>query len=192
MPILIDGHNLIGQMTDLSLSDPHDEDKLIHKLRAVAERTGKRMTVVFDPNPHDDTPRVGHGRSQTGNLTIMYTPHGNKADDIIRHMVGGVKDRQGLLVVTSDAAVAAFTRQCGVRVQSSRDFIRWMDAQMAGKHSPDSKPVGSSQEITNWADVFKEPPPDPNQKKSKAAKRKEKRVKADQLADQIKKIRPLF
>src|SRR5689334_18162465 len=98
MPLLIDGHNLIGQMHDLSLSDPNDEDKLIARLQALVDRVKKRMTVVFDPNPLDNTPRIGHGKSQHGALSVIYAPPGRKADDIIRTLVGDTKDRQGLTV----------------------------------------------------------------------------------------------
>ena len=48
MPILIDGHNLIGRLPDLRLDDPDDEAKLVLRLRAYAARTRKRITVVFD------------------------------------------------------------------------------------------------------------------------------------------------
>jgi len=71
----------------LSLSDPDDESKLVSRLMALAERTHKRLTVVFDPNPLDKTPSIGHGRSQHGNVTVLFAPSGSKADDVIRHMV---------------------------------------------------------------------------------------------------------
>ena len=193
MPYLVDGHNLIGQMHDLSLSDPNDEDKLIARLRSLTERIQKRITVVFDPNPHDNTPPIGHGKSQHGLLTVIYANPGRKADDVIRHIVGDVKDKQGLTVITSDAAVADFTRRCGVRVQSSPDFLRWMNAQMAGKPKTDSKPIGSAKEVLNWADVFQEPAPSPDDYKPKYKPPEKKgKKRSEQLKNQIKKTRPLF
>ena len=48
MPLLIDGHNLIGRLPDLRLDDPQDEAKLVARLRVYHARTGKRVTVVFD------------------------------------------------------------------------------------------------------------------------------------------------
>jgi predicted RNA-binding protein with PIN domain len=196
MPLLIDGHNLIGQMRDLSLSDPHDEDKLIARLRSVAERTQKRITVVFDPNPADTTPRIGHGKSQHGNLTVVFAAPGRKADDLIRLHVGEAKDKQGLIVVTSDAAVADFTRRCGIRVQSSGDFIQWMDAQLNTKarHDANTKPLGSAREVMNWADVFKEPAPQPGkgQKKPPVPPLPKGKKRSEQLKQQVKKSKPLF
>jgi len=49
MPILIDGHNLIGRMPVLSLADPDDERQLVTLLLAYRARTKKAVTVVFDP-----------------------------------------------------------------------------------------------------------------------------------------------
>ena len=193
MPYLVDGHNLIGQMHDLSLSDPNDEEKLIVRLRSLTERIQKRITVVFDPNPNDITPPIGHGKSQYGLLTVIYANPGRKADDVIRYIVGDVKDKQALTVITSDAAVANFTRQCGVRVQSSPDFIRWMNGQMSAKPKADAKPIGSSKEVVNWSDVFKDPDPSPNDYKPKIKPpEKPGQKRSEQLKKQINKKRPLF
>ncbi len=193
MPFLVDGHNLIGQMKGLSLSDPHDEEKLTAILHALAERLHKRITVVFDPNPFDTTPPIGHGRSQHGALTVIYAQPGHQADDIIRTLVGEVRDKQGLTVITSDAAVADFTRRCGVRVQSSRDFIRWMDGLNSRGRQENTKPLSDTREVVNWADVFKEPTPDPQEyrPKVKTIEKKGKR-RSDQLKAQVKNIKPLF
>ena len=49
MPILIDGHNLIGRLPAISLQDPDDEEKLARMLSSYRARTGKSITVVFDP-----------------------------------------------------------------------------------------------------------------------------------------------
>jgi predicted RNA-binding protein with PIN domain len=193
MPYLVDGHNLIGQMHDLSLSDPNDEEKLIVRLRSLTERIQKRITVVFDPNPNDITPPIGHGNSQYGLLTVIYANPGRKADDVIRYIVGDVKDKQALTVITSDAAVANFTRQCGVRVQSSTDFIRWMSTQMSAKPKADAKPIGSSKEVVNWSDVFKDPDPSPNDYKPKIKPpEKPGQKRSEQLKKQTGKKRPLF
>jgi len=124
MPLLIDGHNLIGQLPDLSLSDPNDEAKLIARLKAYVARTARQITVVFDPAPGSDLPSFGHHKDREGKLEVIYAAPGYKADDVIREIVGQAKDRQGLIVVTADGALAHFTRQCGVRVQPPGEFAR--------------------------------------------------------------------
>lgn len=193
MPFLIDGHNLIGQMPELSLSDPRDEDKLMARLRLFAERAGKRITVVFDPSPSDTTPRIGQGRVRLGNLTALYALPGSKADDVIRSMIGEIRDKQGWIVVTSDAAVAGFARATGIRVESCAVFLRRMGEALADKPAGE-KPQAGAREIDNWADVFKEPEPSPQDKpvapivKPRPARKKKK---SEMLAEQLRNVRPL-
>lgn len=193
MPFLIDGHNLIGQMPDLSLSDPHDEDKLIARLRLFAERANKRVTVVFDPNPADTTPRIGPGRAGLGNLTVLYALPGSKADDVIRNMVGEIRDRQGWIVVTSDAAVAGFTRATGIRVESCPAFLKRLRDALSERPAGE-KPQAGAREIDNWADVFKEPQPSADHKPvappSKPPLPKKKK-KSEILAEKLRNVRPL-
>lgn len=49
MPLLVDGHNLIGQMPGLKLSDEDDEGELVMLLRrySTAKRS-RQVVVVFD------------------------------------------------------------------------------------------------------------------------------------------------
>jgi uncharacterized protein len=158
MPLLIDGHNLIGQSRDLKLSDPHDEAKLIQRLKRYALKTQKQITVIFDRNPHDDSSTLWDAREDHGKVVARWAPHGKKADDVIRTLVGDEKDRRGLNVVTSDGAVASFVRACGVRVQSSGEFYKEMQNALGEKFDPDAKPLRSSKnEIDEWLSVFKEP-----------------------------------
>jgi predicted RNA-binding protein with PIN domain len=48
MPILIDGHNLIGKMSSISLADPEDEDKLVRVLARRLHSQRHKTIVVFD------------------------------------------------------------------------------------------------------------------------------------------------
>ena len=159
MPLLIDGHNLIGQMPDLKLSDPHDEAKLIQRLRTYGLLERKQITVVFDPNPFDNTPRLYPEVQQHGACKVIWAMPGQKADDIIRHMVSTVRDKKGLIVITSDNAVAKFARATGLKVQSSQDFAKQMNAQVAERvfADADAKPSPTRKEVREWSEVFKEP-----------------------------------
>ena len=159
MALLIDGHNLIGQMQDLSLADPDDEAKLIKQLRTFGLLARKQITVIFDPSPHDTTTRLYNDIQHYDSVKVIYAMPGQKADDLIRNLVGKVRDKQGTLVITSDNAVAKFTRVCGVKVLSSPDFIKQMKSQLAERIFTDAKPSPTRKENKEWAEVFKEPPP---------------------------------
>jgi uncharacterized protein len=157
MPLLIDGHNVIGQAPDLSLSDPHDEAKLIAKLKRYAEKVQKRVVVIFDPSPHA-VESLWDDKQEHGRVVARWAPAGRKADDVIRALVPETKDRRGLLVVTSDSAVASFVRQCGVRVQASAEFYKELNSALGDAQPEAAKPVASTRsEIDEWLTVFKEP-----------------------------------
>ena len=88
MPILIDGHNLIGRIPSLSLQDPHDEEKLVSLLKSYRARTGKALTVVFDPG---DGPSLSERRKQ-GGVEIIFAPSGSNADSVIIRRVRRSRD----------------------------------------------------------------------------------------------------
>ncbi len=185
MPLLIDGHNLIGQSRDLHLSDPNDESKLLQRLVRFSAKTDRRIHVIFDPNPHDDTPSLWDSTVDHGKVTAQWAPRGKKADDVIRAIVGDAQDRRGLIVVTSDGAVASFVRACGVRVQTSAEFSRELESTLGEKRDPDAKPAGSSKnEIDEWLAIFKEPEPARSKniplpfkdEKTEAEKKRERRM----------------
>lgn len=181
MPLLIDGHNLIGKMSDLKLSDPDDEDKLIARLKKYTAKTKKRVTVVFDPPRQSEWFAWSDDRYEQPNLEIIFATMGRKADDVIRERIPRVKDKQGLIVVTSDAAVANFARQCGVKnVRSSESFAEELRQELKPP-APSGKPGITQADLDEWLKIFPEPkaqtkppaPPKPDPKKSKSERRME-------------------
>jgi len=189
MPLLIDGHNLIGQMQDLKLSDPNDEAKLIKRLRTYALMERKQITVVFDPNPHDTTPRLYPEIQEHGACKVIYAMPGQKADDIIRQMVNNARDKKGLIVITSDNAVAKHARVSGIKVQSSPDFAKQMNAQLAERvfAEADAKPSPTRKENREWAEVFKDPEPSKPAPKPAAPAISPAEQKRLRRAEQLKK-----
>ncbi len=148
----------------MSLADPNDELKLVRKLQTYAELVQKRIVVIFDPNPHDTTPVIARQRNQHGAyLTAIFAEPGTSADRLIRDKVSETKDRQGLMVVTSDNEVASFARQSGIRVQPSSDFAKVLieKTEVRSAARPDAKPTPTRADVKAWSEVFTEPPPPP-------------------------------
>lgn len=148
MPILIDGHNLIGQMSTLSLQDPHDEEKLVTLLRSYRARTGKAITVVFDPGAGllAQTQRIG-------GIEVVFASPGSTADAVIARRIRVSRNPPGWLVVTSDRQLAGMVSRQGARVQSSAAFAAQLD--QPGEAPPEwrEKPP-SSDEVEAWLSLF--------------------------------------
>jgi predicted RNA-binding protein with PIN domain len=148
MPYLIDGHNLIGQTPGLSLSDPDDERKLVELLRMFLVRTGKKGTVIFDQGQPG-------GATNWSNivLEVVFARAPRSADDMIAQRLARDQNRRGLVVVSSDQAVARAARAAHARVQTSTEFAREMV-----RHPPASqKKEGglSEDEVLAWEEEFK-------------------------------------
>ncbi len=124
MPYLIDGHNLIGQMPGLSLADPDDERKLVVLLRTFLMRTRKKGTVFFDNGQPG-----GSGSWSNSVLEVVFVRPSRSADDLIRQRLGTAKNPGGLIVVSSDQAVAQAAQAAHARVQGSAEFARKMARQ---------------------------------------------------------------
>ena len=94
MPLLIDGHNLIGRLPDLDLDDPDDEAKLVARLRAYCIRARKHATVIFDRG-------LPGGRSRElsgGGVETVFASAGRTADSILRGRIHRTRDPRGLTV----------------------------------------------------------------------------------------------
>ncbi len=88
-----------------------DRDELVDALASFVALHGARGVVVFD----------GAGAERTiGLLTVRYAPH---ADDVLERLAAEHRDREEVLVVTSDAAVRGTAGQ-SVRKEGSRAFLR--------------------------------------------------------------------
>jgi predicted RNA-binding protein with PIN domain len=147
VPILIDGHNLIGRLAMLSLQDADDEEKLVRLLRSYQARTGKAITVVFDPGD-----QFALSRSvRFGAMEIRFAPHGSSADAVIVRRVRSSRDPQGWLVITSDQELAETVMQQGARVQSAEAFALELEP-----HEPSDwkdAPL-SPEEVEAWLGLF--------------------------------------
>ena len=148
MPLLIDGHNLIGRLPDLRLDDPDDEAKLVARLRTFRARTGKRVTVVFDRG-------LPGGRSQAlsgGGVEVVFASAGHTADGILCERVRRARDPRGLTVVTSDHQVVAVAQARGAGVIRSEEFVAHLRAPRIDEAEDDVHL--SAGEIEEWLRVF--------------------------------------
>ncbi len=118
MTILVDGHNLIGQMAGLRLDDPDDEEKLMTRLRAYRARTGQPIVVYFDAGMAYQSP----ARRSNGGISIRWAGTGRRADDLIARDVSRHPNPRELTVVTSDRALQTKVRLGGAQVVDAAAF----------------------------------------------------------------------
>jgi uncharacterized protein len=117
MIYLIDGHNLIGQLPDISLNDPNDEALLTQKLNGFAARTGKRCVVVFDHGLPG-----GSSRMSTRAVQVVFASQRSTADRVMMERINKIPDPRDWVVVSSDADVRNTAHRRGMPTMSSGDF----------------------------------------------------------------------
>lgn len=119
MSYLIDGHNLIGQLDDISISDPDDEAKLVLKLRGFCARERTKVVVIFDQG-------LPSGVSQMSNqvVEVRFAPYRSTADEMLIGRIERAADPTNWTVVSSDQRVLACAQQHKMRVLRSHEFAR--------------------------------------------------------------------
>ncbi len=151
MPILIDGHNLIGKLPDIHLDDPDDEAKLVVRLRTYCARTNKRVTVVFDHGLPGGPSRELSG----GGVKAIFAVAGRTADGILCERIRRARDPRGLTVVTSDHQVIAAAQARGARVVRSEEFAAQLNTPRAVETIETERDVSlSADEVEEWLQLF--------------------------------------
>lgn len=149
MPILIDGHNLIGRMPALSLADPDDERQLVMLLLAYSSRARKPVTVVFDPGGAFALSET----RQCGRVEVVFAPHGSSADEVIVRRVRRSREPAGITVVTSDRELGNQAHRYGAKVKSAEDFAAEVSAAAESGSENLDTPL-SAAELEAWLTLF--------------------------------------
>jgi hypothetical protein len=149
MPLLIDGHNLIGCIPDLRLNDPDDEAELVRRVRRYCWRHRRRATIVFDAGlPGGPAPHLSGGPVQ-----VIFAPVGSDADAILLRRIRSAQDPRGLVVVSSDGTVRRAAREQGARVVPSEDFAVGLTATPTAAGPEPEKPGGVG-DLEEWLRLF--------------------------------------
>ncbi len=165
MPYLIDGHNVIGQLADISLDDPHDEMKLVQKLVSFSARVKSKITVVFDKG-------IPASRQQWSSMVeVVFANHWSNADRVMIERIRVTKDSHYWTVVSSDRYVLDAARQYRMKTMRSAEFATvlsqkhgqinkqpWkMDSQSEDGDKTGNEHV-SPEDVRYWLSVFNETP----------------------------------
>jgi len=150
MPLLIDGHNLIGHLPTIDLSDPEDERRLIEALLAYCRRTRRKATVFFDRGT------LGPGElPPLANLTVRFVRPPSSADAAIRARLASLGGAaRNWTLVSSDRAVQAAARRAGARVVSAADFSLELRDPGNAEESPEKPDSLAPEEVDRWLRLF--------------------------------------
>lgn len=152
MPYLIDGHNLIARLPDISLDDPNDEAKLVTRLRGFVAGGGKRCTVVFDGG-------LPGGQSSMSNMAVRVVfaaaQHSN-ADAVIKRLMQRVPDAGNWTVVSSDHDILNAARSQGMRQLTAGEFAQLLRSSGREEETRGEEvhPTVTTEEIDELFDAF--------------------------------------
>jgi uncharacterized protein len=164
--LLVDGHNLIGQLQDLSLDDPYDEAKLTRAIRSYCMRAQTKAIIIFD----NGLPGGVSRELSSSDVTVIFAAPRTSADHLImrraRDMLG-----PSLVLVTSDRRIVRLAYAYGIETMSSEEFALLIGFRPVepepepDKPAPDPRnvivyeknpnPVVTPQEIAYWLPIFK-------------------------------------
>jgi uncharacterized protein len=153
MQYLIDGHNLIGRLPDLSLDDPNDEAQLVQKLAGFSARTKSKCTVIFDKGLP-----AGQSRMSTGSVKVVFAPRHSSADQVMIQRINKVSNPQMWTVVSSDNEVLNAAIRRKMKTLKSADFAALMQ-----RPPPPDRPGRdidadlrlSADEVDEWLRLFR-------------------------------------
>jgi hypothetical protein len=151
MPYLIDGHNVIGQMPNISLADPDDEAKLTALVRRFCAREQRKATLIFDGGLPG-----GVSKLSNADVTVIFASHRHTtADDLILNRIRDEKNPAGLIVVSSDQKIVNAARQRKMAVTSARDFGGQLLRTASTVERASEKEKGlSKEELAEWEALF--------------------------------------
>jgi len=148
MPYIIDGHNLIGKIPDISLSDIDDEFLLIKILDPHFKRLRKKAIIYFD---HADL--LGKGQIyKSAFLQVIFVRHPKTADQAIIEKLKGLRgNAKNFTVVSSDNWIVSNARNAGATVIPSEVFytnfrISHQEAEISGNLTEN--------DIDYWLKIF--------------------------------------
>lgn len=147
MAYIIDGHNLIGVLPNISLAQPDDEARLIDLLLSYRARGASDMVVFFDSGPLGATGRPHTPARPIPNrpgLEVRYASGGKTADDAIVDFLRASKQPGQYAVVTNDTGLIARVKALGASILRANEFSARM-ARQAGPHKAKNSPASAAE-----------------------------------------------
>lgn len=154
MHIVIDGYNLIRQSLQFGDIDHQDiqagREALVDALAMYKKVKPFPITVVFDGS---DAPPGMPRRERLKGIDLRFSKPGELADTVIKRMAG--REREQMMVVSSDREVADFAVSKGAAVISSQEF----EQRLVMARMMDMKGEREDDQYTGWQPTTKKKGP---------------------------------
>lgn len=122
--LIVDGYNVIGAWKEAARHGwtmDESRDRLQHLLQDYSGYTGEEVVLVFDGYQSDKRLTT---EEKHGDLTLVFTKHGETADAYIERMVAQKPRYQEARVATSDGAEQAMVLGSGATRMTARELLR--------------------------------------------------------------------
>lgn len=129
MHYFIDGYNMLFRVLRAGDDLRTQRDALIEDLKIKIKLLQLDITLVFDSQYHPDEGSI----ARIGTLKIIFTSHGETADEYILQELKELHSPTQHTVVTSDKKLAWLSRRRVVNTESVEDFISWLNKRYKNK-----------------------------------------------------------
>ena len=122
--LIVDGYNVIGAWREAEKerwSIDECRDRLLRLLEDYSGYSGEDVVLVFDGYQSDRKTRT---EEQFGNLTLVYTRHGETAESYIERLVAQTPKYRAVRVATSDGLEQSQVLSTGAIRLTSRELLR--------------------------------------------------------------------
>ena len=121
--LLVDGYNVLGawdvpKKEHLSIEEARE--RLVHLVADYAGYSGQEIILVFDGHYTD---RLTRSETNRHGVTVVFTRHGESADNYIEAVCDAAPKWRRVRVATSDATEQTVTMGRGAVRISSREFL---------------------------------------------------------------------
>lgn len=149
MRYLIDGYNLIFRSGLIKASLQSQREELIEIINQKAGALGLHCTLVFDAtmNPGEST------RSHVHHLEVVFTAHGETADEWIIQELEEKRTPKQFTVVTCDKQLAWYARQRHVSTLPIDEFMSMLYRRYANLQNQKKK----KKQVSNHSKAFSHP-----------------------------------
>ena len=122
--LIVDGYNVIGVWGEAQKNGwtiDESRDRLLHALEDYSGYSDEEVVLVFDGWQSDRRTTTEETR---GNITVVYTRHGETADSYIERLAAQVPKYRSMRVATSDGLEQSQVLSTGAVRLTSRELLR--------------------------------------------------------------------